>query len=203
MSLRSRLITMTNSVTNQTWKLWLTSGCLTPLNHLSCISHGAQPLFPPPTHLILTYGCLHVSSLVFWRHALQLLCPGWVQRLYFEHVVGHVTHVHMCSGQVLLNTTCLFLHLPFWSLPPNLSPSLSDSLITFSHILITITASSLAQWHMLSSSSLLCSVSTSTAWSCFGLDIIARWHPSAPCKVPRLAIHARQMCDWIVRTVCE
>lgn len=31
---------MTNSVTNQNWKLWLTSGCLTPVNHLSCISRG-------------------------------------------------------------------------------------------------------------------------------------------------------------------
>lgn len=58
MCLRSRVITMTNSVTNQTWKLWLTSGCLTPVNHLSCISHGAQLLFPPSHFDIWLCSCV-------------------------------------------------------------------------------------------------------------------------------------------------
>lgn len=65
---------MTNHVTNQTWKLRLTSGYLTPVSHLSCISRGERHVVapPPPTvwfqHVVVfMYQCVWV--LKSWRPA--------------------------------------------------------------------------------------------------------------------------------------
>lgn len=81
---------MINHVTNQTWKLRLIFGYLTPVNHLSCISGGERHnVFPRMTW---TCGCVHVSGCF---GALDLTCGSCYVSDVFSALVSRTCNVQM------------------------------------------------------------------------------------------------------------
>lgn len=101
----------TNRVTNRAWKLRLTTGYLTPVSHLSCISCGERRV-NLPLRLIPTCGCVHVSLCSAAKDMMSGSC--------YDSCVSCPSRVCRTSGRLLCpqamshTSACLYLLLLFY-----------------------------------------------------------------------------------------